>query len=49
MELLDSDVDTIIELSYDTTLKDSFEKVLLMDLWLSYHQELPFLAQKAIK
>ena len=49
IQLVDSDSEFIIEMSCDTALKENFDKTLLMDFWLSCHQEYPFLAQKAIK
>lgn len=33
----------------NTVLKDGFDQVQLIDLWLSCQQECPLLAQKAIK
>lgn len=48
-ELPDSNIESIIELSCDTTLKDIFDKIPLMDFWLSYGQKYPVLAEKAIK
>jgi hypothetical protein len=47
-ELQDSDIDFIIELSCDTALKDIFDRIPLMDFWLSCRQEYPVLAEKAI-
>ena len=38
-ELLDSDTESMVELSWDTTLKDSFDKIRLMDFWLSCRQD----------
>ncbi|XP_011159854.1 zinc finger BED domain-containing protein 5-like [Solenopsis invicta] len=48
-ELPDSDIESIIKLSCDTALKDMFDRIPLMNFWLSYRQEYPVLAEKAIK
>jgi zinc finger BED domain-containing protein 5/7/8/9 len=48
-ELPDSDIESIIELSCDTALKDIFDRIPLMDFWLSCRQEYPVLTEKAIK
>ncbi|MEE6510581.1 hypothetical protein FKM82_030541 [Ascaphus truei] len=48
-ELQDSDIDFIIELSCDTALKDIFDRIPLVDFWLSCRQEYPVLAEKAIQ
>lgn len=45
--LTDSNVESLIELSCDTALKDIFERKPLIDFWLSCRQEYPNVAKQS--
>lgn len=49
MELFDSDTEPVTELSCNTTLKDIFNNMALVNLRRSCRQKYPFLVQKTIK
>ncbi|XP_008185177.1 zinc finger BED domain-containing protein 5-like [Acyrthosiphon pisum] len=44
----DLNVESLIELSCDTALKDIYKERPLIDIWLSCHQEYPVVAEQAI-
>ncbi|KAK4884571.1 hypothetical protein RN001_000842 [Aquatica leii] len=48
-ELPDGDVESLIEMSCDTSLKDKFLRQPLVEFWLSCRQEYPTISEKAIK